>query len=98
MKNKEKLVPDEVAALIDAAWRAREQAYAPYSGFTVGAAVQAASGQIYGGCNIENVSYGLSNCAERTAMFQAIAHGRATVSAHSSLCRYAGACRSLWCL
>lgn len=75
MKNKEKLVPDEVAALIDAAWRAREQAYAPYSGFTVGAAVQAASGQIYGGCNIENVSYGLSNCAERTAMFQAIAHG-----------------------
>ena len=61
--------------LIDAAWQAREHAYAPYSGFRVGAAVQCADGSIYGGCNIENVSYGLTNCAERTAMFQAIANG-----------------------
>ena len=63
------------AILIDAAWQAREHAYAPYSGFRVGAAVQCADGSIYGGCNIENVSYGLTNCAERTAMFQAIANG-----------------------
>ena len=62
--------------LIDAAWQAREHAYAPYSGFRVGAAVQCADGSIYGGCNIENVSYGLTNCAERTAMFQAIANGK----------------------
>ena len=62
-------------ALIEAAWKAREMAYAPYSGFQVGAAVQTASGSIYGGCNIENVSYGLTNCAERTAMFQAVANG-----------------------
>ena len=61
--------------LKDAAWKAREQAYAPYSGFKVGAAVQTASGHIYGGCNVENVSYGLCNCAERTAMFQAVANG-----------------------
>ncbi len=61
--------------LIEAAWQAREMAYAPYSGFSVGAAVQTASGKIYGGCNIENVSYGLCNCAERTAMFQAVANG-----------------------
>jgi cytidine deaminase len=61
--------------LKDAAWKTREQAYAPYSGFKVGAAVETASGHIYGGCNIENVSYGLCNCAERTAMFQAVANG-----------------------
>ncbi len=61
--------------LIDAAWQAREHAYAPYSRFRVGAAVHCADGSIYGGCNIENVSYGLTNCAERTAMFQAVANG-----------------------
>lgn len=74
MKNSQQ-TDDGIATLLYAAWNAREQAYAPYSGFAVGAAVQAASGKIYGGCNIENVSYGLTNCAERAAMFHAIAHG-----------------------
>ncbi len=75
MKNEEQTADEVFAALTAAAWQAQEHAYAPYSGFAVGAAVQGASGKIYGGCNIENVSYGLSNCAERTAMFQAIAQG-----------------------
>lgn len=63
------------APLIAVAWQSREQAYAPYSGFAVGAAVEDEQGRIFGGCNIENVSYGLTNCAERTAIFQAVAHG-----------------------
>ena len=67
--------PHDWSQLIEAAWQAREHAHAPYSGFQVGAAVETADGRIYGGCNIENVSYGLTNCAERTAMFQAIANG-----------------------
>ena len=67
--------PHDWSQLIEAAWQAREYAHAPYSGFQVGAAVETADGRIYGGCNIENVSYGLTNCAERTAMFQAIANG-----------------------
>ena len=72
MKNKPQ---DDWDILKDAAWKAREQAYDPNSGFKLGAAVQMASGHIYGGCNVENVSYGLCNCAERTAMFQAVANG-----------------------
>ena len=61
--------------LVEMAIEAMHHAYVPYSGFKVGAAVETASGHIYGGCNIENVSYGLCNCAERTAMFQAVANG-----------------------
>jgi cytidine deaminase len=58
-----------------AAKSAAKQAYAPYSRFKVGAAVLTASGKIYSGCNVENASYGLSNCAERTAIFSATAAG-----------------------
>ncbi len=61
--------------LVVAALAVRLQAYAPYSRFLVGAAVQTASGKQFFGCNVENVSYGLTNCAERTAIFSAVTAG-----------------------
>lgn len=61
--------------LVAAALAVRLQAYAPYSRFLVGAAVQTASGKQFFGCNVENVSYGLTNCAERTAIFSAVTAG-----------------------
>jgi cytidine deaminase len=61
--------------LIDEARAARELAYSPYSKFQVGAALECKDGRIFRGCNIENASYGLCNCAERTAFFSAMAHG-----------------------
>jgi cytidine deaminase len=65
----------EQRELVQEASKARELAYAPYSRFKVGAAVRTKSGKIYLGCNIENVSYGLSMCAERAAIFNAVAAG-----------------------
>lgn len=61
--------------LIVSAFSAQKKAYAPYSGFQVGAALLTADGRIYEGCNIENASYGASNCAERTAFFRAVYEG-----------------------
>lgn len=61
--------------LINKAKKARENAYAPYSEFKVGAALLCKDGKIYTGCNIENISYGATNCAERTAIFKAVSEG-----------------------
>lgn len=61
--------------LIKSAKQAMQSAYVPYSGFKVGAALLAASGKVYTGCNIENAAYSPSNCAERTAFFKAVSEG-----------------------
>ena len=84
---------------------ARENAYAPYSGFRVGAALLSASGRVYLGCNIENASYTPTNCAERTAFFKAVSEGERAFSAIaivggmgadiSELCAPCGVCRQV---
>jgi len=73
--------PLQLRRLVTAARRAATHAHAPYSKFRVGAAVLTRSGKIFAGCNIENASYGLSNCAERTAVFTAVAAGHRELTA-----------------
>lgn len=85
--------------LIEAAILARESAYAPYSNFRVGASLLTKSGEIYTGCNVENVSYGLTNCAERVAIANAVSQGERTF-AGMALCTSSagtpcGACRQV---
>ncbi len=87
--------------LMEVARKYRENAYAPYSKFKVGAAVLAGSGRVYGGCNIENSSYSLGNCAERTAIFKAVSEGEnelealAVVADTDGPCAPCGACRQV---
>ena len=69
------LTPAERDALVAAATAAREHSSAPYSHFHVGAALLAEVGRVFGGCNVESSSYGLTCCAERTAVFKAIPEG-----------------------
>jgi cytidine deaminase len=66
----------DINLLLQDAIEARKFAYVPYSNFKVGAAIVTEDGTVYKGCNIENASYGLTNCAERTAIFKAISEGK----------------------
>ena len=69
------MTDDEKQTLIERAVNARQWAYAPYSRYRVGAALLAASGKFYDGCNVENAAYGSSICAERTALVKAVSEG-----------------------
>lgn len=71
----------EPQELVARAIEAMGHAYAPYSGYKVGAALLCADGKVYGGCNIENGSYGATNCAERTAFFKAVYDGERAFTA-----------------
>ena len=91
--------------LMRLAVKARENAYAPYSGFRVGAALLSKSGRVYPGCNVENAAYGPSNCAERTAVFRAVSEGEREFEAIAivggrekeprALCAPCGVCRQV---
>ena len=89
--------------LLRSARKVMKNAYAPFSNFRVGAAILTSKGQVFVGCNVENSSYGMTNCAERTAIFSAIAkHGPeleicavAVVNDHGVPCSPCGACRQV---
>jgi len=97
------LPSDERQRLLEAAREAMEHAYAPYSQFKVGAALLTTGGDLFSGCNVENASYGLTNCAERTAIFTAVAErgpkvvirAIAVVNSRGLPCSPCGACRQV---
>ncbi len=97
-RDEQQQISDET--LLALAVSARERSYSPYSGYAVGAALLSADGRVFQGCNIENASFGLTNCAERTAMFKAISEGATefttiAISAESSAPWPCGACRQV---
>jgi len=86
--------------LMKIAQEAREHAYAPYSGFKVGAALLDRSGRVFSGCNVENASFGLTVCAERVAVFKAISEGssqfsRLLITGGEDIITPCGACRQV---
>lgn len=87
--------------LVREAIKAKEMAYVPYSKFSVGAAVLTTDGKVYRGCNIENASFGATNCAERTALFKAVSEGDknfeaiAVVSSSGDFTPPCGICRQV---
>jgi cytidine deaminase len=91
------------ARLLQMARAAMKKAYAPYSNFRVGAALLTNTGKVFTGCNVENASYGMTNCAERTAIFSAVAQlgpklevtAVAVVNDHGVPCSPCGACRQV---
>lgn len=89
--------------LVRMALEARAQAYAPYSGFAVGAAILCSDGAVYTGCNIENASYPCGICAERVAASKALSEGRrdfsilAVAGSSAALCTPCGLCRQFLC-
>jgi cytidine deaminase len=91
----------DVTKLVKLACEARESAYAPYSKFRVGAALLSVDGRVFTGANVENISYGLTICAERVAIFSAVASGAiefsdlAVVSDSCELISPCGACRQV---
>lgn len=95
------MLPSEIERLVGEAKAARKKAFAPYSGFTVGAALITNGGKIYYGCNIENPSLMLSFCAERAALINALVEGEkkikalAIVSGDKDYCFPCGACRQM---
>jgi cytidine deaminase len=103
MNSTKKIPSKQNARLLRVARKVMKRAYAPYSQFRVGAALLTAKGQVFSGCNVENASYGLSNCAERTAVFAAIAESGpglnirsiAVVNEQGVPCSPCGACRQV---
>lgn len=95
------MTEQEIKNLIDHAIVAREKTYSPYSHFGVGAVLVCEDGSIYEGCNIENASYGLTNCAERTAIFKSVSEGHKSFKAlvvvadTEGPCSPCGACRQV---
>lgn len=91
-------ITDEM--LLELARKARERSYSPYSGFAVGAALLCEDGRVFQGCNVENASFGLTNCAERTAVFKAVSEGAREFTAIAIAAEKAapwpcGACRQV---
>lgn len=80
----------EETRLLEAAKEAMKYAYAPYSKFQVGAALLCRNGKIFTGCNIENATYGATNCAERTAIFKAVSEGEKEFEKIAVVCNSGG--------